>query len=102
MTEITHANIKGTKQAKAESSDKRKKYEKVLKRMEAKNENRISGILTMNIDEMKKSEWLLEDHLKFMAEVVECLESYHYNFEQQDLGEGDVGYFFYTPIFLYT
>jgi DnaJ-class molecular chaperone len=92
LRKIARQNIHGTKMAKAESVDKRKKYEKVLKRLEAKKENRISVILTMNVDEMKKAEGLFDEHLEFMGEVMECLDSYHYNFEEQQ----EEGYFIYT------
>ena len=81
LEKIARQNISGTKQAKNESEFKRKKFEKVLMRLEAKGENRISTIIEMNIDNCKKEEGVLQEHLDFMAKVLECLGGYMYNYD---------------------
>jgi len=84
LKEVARQNISGTKQAKGEIEAKRKKLQKVFGRLEAKKENRISHILTMNIDELKLQIGQMDEHLDFMKDVLECLSSYHYKFEAPD------------------
>lgn len=58
-----------------------KKLEKVNKRMTAKGVNSISKVIEMNIYEIKRQVAEVEDNIKFLGEVLECLGSYHYQFE---------------------
>jgi len=81
LEKIAKQNILGTKQAKKDCESRRKKFEKVLMRLEAKGENRISGIIEINIDNCKKDEGMFDDHLDFMAKVLECLGGYMYNYD---------------------
>lgn len=81
LKDIARQNIAGTKQLRGENEGKKKKLEKVLVRLEAKKENRISFIITANIDNIKLEIGALDEHLDFMKDVMECLDSYHYKFE---------------------
>lgn len=83
LKQVARDNIKGTKGAMKDADRRMTDMQKVLNRLEAKGENRISAIVQMNIDGIKKEIGTYEDHIKFMGEVLECLGSYHYNFEQQ-------------------
>jgi len=92
LKKIAGQNVLGTKQAKKECLAKKKRFEKVLMRLEAKAENRIAGIIQMNVDNCKKEDGNYDDHLEFMDKVLECLEGYEYNYDT-NLADDRVGQF---------
>ena len=81
LKKLADVNIQGTKNAKKECLARKKRFEKVLMRLEAKGENRIAGIIQMNVDNCKKEEGAYDDHLEFMGKVLECLDGYEYNYD---------------------
>ena len=81
LKNIAKQNILGTLQAKDSARAKVKKLERVLMRLEAKRENRISFIVEANLDFVKKEVGSYDEHLEFMEKVLECLDGYEYNFD---------------------
>jgi len=88
LKKIAKQNISGTKEAKKDCLARKKRFDKVLMRLEAKGENRIAGIIQMNMDNCKKEDGTYDDHLEFMGKVLECLDGYEYNYDTAKADEG--------------
>jgi curved DNA-binding protein CbpA len=58
------------------------KFKKVIKKIKAKKENRITGILDLNIRDMELHVAQIDEHIKFMGQVIECLNGYSYDFDK--------------------
>jgi len=90
LKKIARQNIRGTEVAKKDCLARKKRFEKVLMRLEAKGENRIAGIIQMNVDNCKTEDGNYEDHLEFMGNVLECLDGYEYNYDTS-LADENIG-----------
>ena len=90
LKKIARQNIRGTEAAKKDCLARKKRFEKVLMRLEAKGENRIAGIIQMNVDNCKMEDGNYEDHLEFMGNVLECLDGYEYNYDT-NLADENIG-----------
>lgn len=58
-----------------------KKLDKVKDRLGSSAENRIGLVLEHNIENVKQEIGVIEENIKFMGDCLECLGSYHYNFD---------------------
>lgn len=67
--------------AKKQNEDKLGKFEKVAKRLSAKEDNKIGRILEMNIFEIKRQLTSLDDYLKFLGECLEVINHHSYEFD---------------------
>lgn len=83
--------LKGAKINREQLAGRKKKLQKVFDRLSSKKENRISHVLIMNIDEMKIQIGLIDDHIKFLNDVIECLGHYNYKFEEPNIPENGYG-----------
>ena len=60
-----------------------KKLNKVKERLGSSAENRIVAVLENNMENVRQEIGIIEENIKFMEDCLECLESYHYTFDEK-------------------
>lgn len=92
-TDILHIlkeNLKGLlsngEQMKDNAEKEINKFNKVLERLSANEENKISQVIQLNLVRLEQQIGLIDEDIKFVTDCLEVLNSYHYKFDEKESG----------------